>query len=44
MLTNLNFLNKGEVWPPDSESERLSMYSANRRLFEATTSMYMPRT
>jgi hypothetical protein len=34
MLTNLDFLNKGEKWPPISESDRLNMYSSNRALFE----------
>lgn len=34
MLTDLKFLNKGEVWPPKSEMERLKMYSSNRNLFE----------
>lgn len=34
MLTDLNFLNTGQKWPPPSEAERLSKYSSNRQLFE----------
>lgn len=34
MLTNLNFLQPGQTWPPKSEAERLEMYAANRKLFE----------
>ena len=33
MLTNLDFLNKGEKFPPACERERLEMYEANRRIF-----------
>jgi hypothetical protein len=33
MLTNLDFLNKGEKFPPSCEMERLEMYEANKRLF-----------
>lgn len=34
MLTNLNFLNVGEKFPPDSERDRMKMYADNKRLFE----------
>lgn len=34
MLTNLKFLNKGEIWPPESEADRLQIYASNRNLFE----------
>lgn len=34
MLTSLDFLSKGEAWPPRQERERLRMYEANRLLFE----------
>ena len=34
MLTNLDFLNPGQPWPPESEKERLRSYQANRNLFE----------
>lgn len=34
MLTNLDWLNPGQPWPPESELERLKTYQANRNLFE----------
>ena len=34
MLTNLNFLNVGQQFPPQSELERLDLYKKNRDLFE----------
>lgn len=34
MLTNLEFLNSGQTWPPESEVARLKTYQANRNLFE----------
>jgi hypothetical protein len=34
MLTSLDFLNQGSAWPPPSELERLTLYKANRDLFE----------
>lgn len=34
MLTNLNFLKAGEIFPPASESARLKMYADNKALFE----------
>jgi hypothetical protein len=34
MLTNLEFLNVGAKWPPETELQRLLRYEANRRLFE----------
>jgi hypothetical protein len=34
MLTNLNFLNVGQLWPPDCETERLKLYNTNKMLFE----------
>lgn len=34
MLTSLSFLNIGAPWPPPSELERLTLYKANRDLFE----------
>lgn len=34
MLTNLNFLNQGQQFPPKSESARLEMYRHNHALFE----------
>lgn len=34
MLTDLNFLSPGQVFPPSCEAERLQMYSDNRALFE----------
>lgn len=34
MLTNLDFLNVGAKWPPESELPRLLRYEDNRRLFE----------
>lgn len=33
MLTNLNFIQKGEQWPPKSEKDRIERYRANRKLF-----------
>ena len=35
MLTDLNWLNRGEFFPPASEAERLNTYEANRILFES---------
>lgn len=34
MLTNLDFLNVGAKWPPESEIQRLLRYEENRKLFE----------
>jgi hypothetical protein len=34
MLTNLDFLNVGQPWPPKCEQGRMELYSANRALFE----------
>lgn len=34
MLTSLNFLNPGQVWPPPSEADRLKMYAENKNLFK----------
>lgn len=34
LLTSLNFLSPGRQWPPPEESERLRIYSENRKLFE----------
>ena len=34
MLTNLDFLEPGAKWPPPSEKSRLSMYDANKELFD----------
>lgn len=34
MLTDLNFLKRGERWPPESEEKRLETYRVNRKLFE----------
>lgn len=34
MLTSLNFLNKGEIFPPKSESDRLKLYEDNKKLFK----------
>lgn len=34
MLTNLNWLNPGEPFPPKCEAKRLKMYEHNRMLFE----------
>lgn len=34
MLTNLDFLDTGQQWPPASEVERLQQYEDNRLLFE----------
>ena len=34
MLTDLSFLERGQKWPPPSESARLKTYEENRRLFE----------
>jgi hypothetical protein len=34
MLTNLDFLNTGAKWPPESEVNRLLRYEENRKLFE----------
>lgn len=34
ILTSLDFLNQGSAWPPPSELERLTLYNANRDLFE----------
>lgn len=35
MLVNLDFLKSGERFPPSSETDRLTMYSNNRALFES---------
>jgi len=35
MLNNLNWINPGERFPPDSERERLKMYADNKALFES---------
>ena len=34
MLTNLNFLQAGQIWPPPTEAERLERYAQNKLLFE----------
>lgn len=34
MLTDLSFLDIGQPWPPQDESDRLQMYQTNKRLFE----------
>ncbi|AGK97398.1 phage portal protein [Clostridium pasteurianum] len=34
MLTDLNFLNPGQLWPPPAENERLNQYNLNRLIFE----------
>ena len=34
MLTSLNFLTPGQLWPPPTEAERLERYAQNRLLFE----------
>ena len=34
MLTSLNFLAPGQLWPPPTEAERLERYAQNRLLFE----------
>lgn len=34
MLTDLSFIERGKQWPPDAESERLTLYAKNRNLFE----------
>ncbi len=34
MLTDTNFLNAGNPWPPPEEMERITLYRENRRLFE----------
>lgn len=34
MLTNLDFINQGEIWPPASERKRLESYEANRKLYK----------
>lgn len=33
MLTNLDWLNKGQVYPPVSEKERIEQYKVNEKLF-----------
>lgn len=33
MLTDLSFLKEGEVFPPDSEEQRIETYEKNRQLF-----------
>lgn len=35
MLTDLSFLELGQVWPPESETERLQTYRHNQLLFES---------
>ncbi len=34
MLTDLNFLNVGQAWPPQGERERLQKYQENKLLFK----------
>ncbi len=34
MLTSLNWLTPGQLWPPPTEAERLERYAQNRLLFE----------
>ncbi|MCL2531577.1 MAG: phage portal protein [Oscillospiraceae bacterium] len=34
MLTDLNFLQTGQQWPPPGEVERLKTYAAHKKLFE----------
>lgn len=34
MLTSLEFLSPGQLWPPPSERERLMQYAINKRIFE----------
>lgn len=34
MLTSLDFLSPGQVWPPKSEEDRLNMYAQNKLLFK----------
>lgn len=34
MLTDLNFLDTGQVWPPKGEADRLKLYEDNKNLFE----------
>ena len=34
MLTDLSFIAKGQVFPPESESDRLKEYDINKKLFE----------
>lgn len=34
MLTNLNWLHPGEIFPPPSENDRLAMYTENEKLFK----------
>lgn len=34
MLTDLSFLEPGQVWPPPAEAERLERYQQNKLLFE----------
>jgi hypothetical protein len=34
MLTNLNFLNSGEIFPPKCESDRMKKYEDNKLLFK----------
>ena len=34
MLTNLDFIQPGKLWPPPAERERLERYAYNRKLFE----------
>jgi len=34
MLTSLSFLDKGEEWPPHSQTERLKKYADNRKRFK----------
>lgn len=33
MLTDLNWLNEGEIYPPDAEKERIKQYELNEQLF-----------
>lgn len=34
MQTDLSFIEQGKKWPPEGESERLTLYTQNRQLFE----------
>ncbi|NPV72109.1 MAG: phage portal protein, partial [Firmicutes bacterium] len=34
LLTSLDFLSAGKLWPPPEERERLQLYKENRLLFE----------
>ncbi|MCL5292549.1 MAG: phage portal protein, partial [Actinobacteria bacterium] len=34
MLTDLDFLNRGQAWPPPLEKDRLDLCAKNKQLFE----------